>query len=81
MLALIVHASRRVFAAGPSFFFAPEIEAGSLCVVRTRVPLTHHLFLHWNRDAFPFPAVARVTETLREVFTAAQSRYRATARE
>ena len=81
MLALIVHASRRLFAAGPSFFFAPELEAGTLCVVRTRVPMTHHLFLHWNRDAFPFPAVARVTETLREVFAAAHSRYRTAASE
>lgn len=81
MLALIVNRSRRLFTAGPSFFFAPELEAGTLSIVRTPVPMTHRLYLHQNRDAFPIPAVARVTETLREVFAAAQSRYRATADE
>jgi DNA-binding transcriptional LysR family regulator len=76
MLALIVQASRRFFTAGPSFFFAPEIEAGTLSVVRTPVPMVHRLYLHRNRDAFPFPAVAQVTTALREVFAAAQPRYR-----
>lgn len=81
MLALIVNGSRRLFTAGPSFFFAPELEAGTLSIVRTRVSMTHRLYLHRNRDAFPIPAVARVTETLRDVFAAAQSRYRATVNE
>jgi DNA-binding transcriptional LysR family regulator len=81
MLALIVQGSRHFFTAGPSFFFAPEIEAGTLSVVRTPVPMVHRLYLHWNRDAFPLPAVARVTEAMREVFAAAQSRYRTTASE
>ena len=79
MLALIVQESRRLFTAGPSFFFAPELEAGTLSIVRTRVPMTHRLYLHSNRDAFPLPAVARVAEALRGVFAAAQSKYRATA--
>jgi DNA-binding transcriptional LysR family regulator len=79
MLALIVNGSRRLFTAGPRFFFTPEIEAGTLCIVRTPVPMVHHLYLHWNRDAFPFPAVARVTEALREVFAAARSQYQTTA--
>jgi hypothetical protein len=43
--------------------------------------MVHRLYLHWNRDAFPLPAVARVTEAMREVFAAAQSRYRTTASE
>jgi len=81
MLALIVQGSRRFFTAGPSFFFAPEMEAGTLRIVRTPVPMVHRLYLHWNRDAFPLPAVARVTEALREVFAAAQSTYRTTASE
>jgi DNA-binding transcriptional LysR family regulator len=81
MLALIVNKSRRLFTAGPSFFFAPEIETGTLCIVKTPVPMVHRLYLHWNRDAFPLPAVARVAETLREVFVAVQPQYRATASE
>lgn len=76
MLALIVHESRRLFTAGPSFFFAPELEAGTLCRIRTHVPMTHQLCLHYNRDAFPFPAVAHVTDVLREVFVATQAQYR-----
>jgi LysR family transcriptional regulator of abg operon len=75
MLALIVNKSRRLFTAGPRFFFAPELEAGSLRVVETHVPITHLVFLHWNRDALPLPAVASVTTALREVFAAAQSQY------
>lgn len=81
MLALIVQGSRRLFTAGPSFFFAPEFDAGTLSIVRTRVPMVHRLYLHWNRDAFPFPAVARVTDALREIFAAARSKYQTAASE
>lgn len=81
LLALIVNKSRRLFTAGPRLFFAPELEAGTLHIVKTPVPMVHYLYLHWNRDALPFPAVARVTEVLREVFAAAQSKSKATASE
>jgi DNA-binding transcriptional LysR family regulator len=75
MLALIVNKSRRLFTAGPRFFFAPELEAGTLRIVETYVPITHLVYLHWNRDALPLPAVASVTAALREVFATAQFRY------
>lgn len=65
MLARIVQQSARLFTAAPRYFFAPELDAGTLCVVRTPVPFGHSVLLHWNRDAFALPAVATVREQLR----------------
>jgi len=80
MLALIVNHSRRLFTAGPSFFFAPEIEAGTLQIITTPVPMTHRLYLHWNEDAFPLPAVHTVQEAIRSTFAALQSERAMTTR-
>ena len=74
MLALIVHKSRKLFTAAPSFFFEPELESGLLQVVDTPVPIRHQLYLHWDRDAFSLPAVQRVQQLVREYFSAARSK-------
>lgn len=74
MLARIVQCSERLFTAAPRFYFAPEIEAGTLRVVDTPVPYRHALYLHWNRDAFPLPAVDTVLRLTREYFARRQSR-------
>jgi len=68
MLARIIERSERLFTAAPRFYFSPEIDAGLLCIVATPVPLRHSLFLHWNRDAFPLPAVVRVQAAIRKAF-------------
>jgi DNA-binding transcriptional LysR family regulator len=68
MLARIVQKSERLFAAAPRFYFSPEIEAGLLCTVATPVPMGHSLYLHWNRDAFPLPALQRAREAIRNAF-------------
>ena len=68
MLASIVQKSERLFTAAPRFFFSPEIEAGLLSVVATPVPMRHTLHLHWNRDAFPLPAVRRAQDAIRKAF-------------
>ena len=68
MLARIVQKSERLFAAAPRFYFSPEIEAGLLCIVATPVPMGHSLYLHWNRDAFPLPALQRAREAIRNGF-------------
>ena len=68
MLARIVQKSERLFAAAPRFYFSPEIEAGLLSIVATPVPMGHALYLHWNRDAFPLPAVRRAQDAIRKAF-------------
>ena len=68
MLARIVQKSERLFAAAPRFYFSPEIEAGLLCTVATPVPMGHSLYLHWNRDAFPLPALQRARDAIRNAF-------------
>jgi len=68
MLARIVQKSERLFTAAPRFYFSPELDAGLLCIVDTHVPLGHSLYLHWNRDAFPLPAVAVTQEAIRKAF-------------
>jgi DNA-binding transcriptional LysR family regulator len=67
-LVQLVMASPRYFTAGPVFAFAPEIEAGRLRVLDTRVPFNHQVALHTNTDAYPIPAVGRVLDIIREVF-------------
>jgi len=67
-LVQLVMASPRYFTAGPVFAFAPEIEAGRLRVLDTRVPFSHQVALHTNTDAYPIPAVGRVLDIIREVF-------------
>jgi DNA-binding transcriptional LysR family regulator len=67
-LVQLVMASPRYFTAGPVFAFAPEIEAGRLRVLDTRVPFNHQVALHTNTDAYPVPAVGRVLDIIREVF-------------
>jgi DNA-binding transcriptional LysR family regulator len=73
MLAMIVNRSRHLFTAGPRFFFMPELEAGTLRIIATPVPLRHSLYLHRNRDACPLPAVDLVADVMRETFAAARS--------
>jgi DNA-binding transcriptional LysR family regulator len=68
MLARIVQKSERLFTAAPRFYFSPEIEAGLLHIVATPVPMGHTLYLHWNRDAFPLPALQRAREAIRNAF-------------
>jgi len=68
MLARIVQKSERLFTAAPRFYFSPEIEAGLLRIVATPVPMRHALYLHWNRDAFPLPAVRRAQDAIRKAF-------------
>ena len=68
MLARIVQKSERLFTAAPRFYFSPEIEAGLLQIVATPVPMGHTLYLHWNRDAFPLPALQRAREAIRNAF-------------
>ncbi len=70
MLARIVQKSARVFTAAPRFYFSPELDAGLLRIVDTPVPLGHSLYLHWNRDAYPLPAVERTKEAIRTAFAA-----------
>ena len=67
-LVQLVMASPRYFTAGPVFAFAPEIEAGRLRVLDTRVPFNHQVAVHTNTDAYPIPAVGRVLDIIREVF-------------
>ena len=73
MLASVLQKSDRLFGAAPRFYFSPEIDAGLLCIVATPVPLRHFLFLHWNRDAFPLPAIVGVQEAIRLAFASRRS--------
>jgi DNA-binding transcriptional LysR family regulator len=68
MLALVVFKSRRVFTAAPRYYFSPELDAGLLRIVDTPVPYRHALCLHWNKDAFPLPAVQTVQARIRKAF-------------
>ena len=68
MLARVIQKSERLFTAAPRFYFSPELDAGLLRIVDVPVPFGHSLYLHWNRDAFPLPAVTRVQEVIREAF-------------
>jgi DNA-binding transcriptional LysR family regulator len=72
MLARVIQKSDRLFGAAPRFYFSPEIEAGLLCVVATPIPMGHTLYLHWNRDAFPLPALQRTQEAVRKAFASLQ---------
>jgi DNA-binding transcriptional LysR family regulator len=73
MLASVLQKSERLFGAAPRFYFLPEIEAGLLRIVATPVPMGHTLYLHWNRDAFPLPALQRTQETIRKAFASLAS--------
>jgi DNA-binding transcriptional LysR family regulator len=68
MLASVLQKSDRLFGAAPRFYFSPEIDAGLLRIVATPVPMGHNLYLHWNRDAFPLPALQRAREAIRNAF-------------
>jgi DNA-binding transcriptional LysR family regulator len=70
MLARIVQKSPRLFTAAPEFYFTPELDAGLLRVIDTPVPMGHTLYLHYNRDAFPLPAVTKVRQMLLKAFAA-----------
>lgn len=70
-LACVARRSPRHFAAGPRFYFAKDIESGTLRVIDTRVPVLHRMFLHHNREAYPLPAALKVRDIVRETFTAA----------
>jgi DNA-binding transcriptional LysR family regulator len=73
-LVRLVMTGSRYFTAGPIFAFAPEIQAGRLRVLDTRVPFNHQVALHTNTDALPIPAVEQVMRIIREVFEAALAR-------
>ena len=73
-LVRLVAINPRYFTAGPVFAFAPEIEAGQLRVFDTHVPFSHLVALHANTDAFPIPAVARVLDIIRRVFSTVLAR-------
>jgi DNA-binding transcriptional LysR family regulator len=70
MLARIIQKSARLFTAAPRFYFSPEIDAGLLQIVATPVPMGHTLYLHWNRDAYPLPALQRAQAAIRKAFAA-----------
>jgi DNA-binding transcriptional LysR family regulator len=68
MLASVIQKSERLFTAAPRFYFSPEIDAGLLSIVATPVPMGHSLYLHWNRDAYPLPALQRALDAIRKAF-------------
>jgi len=70
MLAQIVQKSTRHFTAAPRYYFAPELQAGLLATINTPIPFGHSIYLHWNRDAYPLPAVKTVEKAIREAFLA-----------
>jgi hypothetical protein len=37
-------------------------------VVNVAIPIKHSLYMHYNRDVMPLPAVATVQEMIRESF-------------
>lgn len=67
-LARIILKSPRFLTAAPRPYFAPELEAGLLKVVTTTVPFRHSLYMHYNRDVLPLPAVLSVQQVIREAF-------------
>jgi len=67
-LARIILKSSRFLTAAPRPYFAPELEAGLLSVVTTTVPFRHSLYMHYNRDVLPLPAVVSVQQVIRESF-------------
>jgi DNA-binding transcriptional LysR family regulator len=73
MLVRIVTSSSRLFTAGPRFAFAAELDAGRLRVVEVDVPFKHIIHLHMDRDAYPLPAVTRVTEIILQAFIGIRS--------
>lgn len=58
----------RLFAAGPGMLFEREIERGRLRIVEVEVPFRHMIYLHWNRESHPLPAVTRIRDSLRQIF-------------
>jgi len=60
--------SPRYFTAAPRPYFAPEIEAGALAIVDVTIDIKHTLFLHYNRDVLPLPAVETVKALIIEAF-------------
>src|SRR5690606_4895341 len=57
--------SPRYFTAAPRPYFAPEMEAGALAIVNVTIDITHRLYLHYNRDVLPMPAVETVKDLIR----------------
>jgi DNA-binding transcriptional LysR family regulator len=60
--------SPRYFTAAPRPYFAPELEAGSLAIVNVTIDIAHLLYLHYNRDVLPLPAVETVKDLIRATF-------------
>lgn len=60
--------SPRYFTAAPRPYFAPEIAAGALAIVNVTIDITHLLYLHYNRDVLPLPAVETVKDLIRATF-------------
>lgn len=69
-LARIVLQSTRFLTAVPRPYFAPELEAGLLAIARIPVPFGHSLYLHYNQDLLPLPAVTTIRNVIRETFAA-----------
>lgn len=60
--------SPRYFTAAPRPYFAPEIAAGALAIVNVTIDIRHLLYLHYNRDVLPLPAVETVKDLVRSAF-------------
>lgn len=73
-LARIILKSPRFITAAPRPYFTPELEAGLLDIVKVPVPFGHSLFMHYNRDVLPLPAVVTVQDMIREAFAELRAR-------
>jgi len=67
-LVRIILKSPQFVTAAPRPYFAPELESRALSVVNVAIPIKHSLYMHYNRDVMPLPAVATVQEMIRESF-------------
>jgi DNA-binding transcriptional LysR family regulator len=73
-LARIIMMSPLFVTAAPRPYFGPELAAGVLTVVKVPVPFGHSLYLHYNRDVLPLPAVVSVQDMIREAFAEVRAR-------
>ncbi len=79
MLVRVVLASPTLISVGARLAFVPELEAGTLAIIGTKIPFKHTVFMHSNADAYPLPAIIKAQEAIRRLFKdmrAAQARAR-----
>ncbi len=69
-LVRIILESPRFVSAAPRPYFSPELESGELRVVPAVVGFVHSVYMHYNRDALPLPAVVAVQAVFRDAFAA-----------